>query len=625
MHRWIAGIISLCLLTSFASATESSPEMFRSKETPKEQAARMAWWRNAKFGMFVHWGLYAAADGEWKGKKFPDMRPGIEWLMCKGEPGNPKGIDPNEYVAVLAPKMTLKNFNPNQWADLAAGAGMKYFIITAKHHDGFGMVDFPNTDYDIAGQTPYGKDPMIALANAMRQKGLHFGFYFSQSQDWSKPGGRPLWFKGKEGDWNKYVEQHAVPQLHHLLGGTYGPVDILWFDSGSCTKSQEGAAKIWNELSAQPEILVNKRLRFKNMGDFDTPEQWIPSTVQTNAYWETCMTMNGGWGYNPTDTNWKSTNELIQNLCWVVSRGGNYLLNVGPRADGSWPPEVVERLKGIGAWMKINGESIYNTQPTSLPPLRWGSTTWKPTAEGCRLYCQIMHWPKDAALRIPLKNKVRKASFLCDPYAVPVVEKGEDGKIIRLNRSGPIHPAASVLVLDLEGTHPEPLPLVIRQENSGVVRMLAPEAKTVGGLSIASEAPVFKGWNGRKPERRKASWTIRVLQGGRTYRLVANYGFNASTPPEKMAFIVSVNGQEARIPVHITGTEVSPRNKEHNQLIFQDVPAEGTIQLKKPGLYQIELRTEGAPKSFSRPKKSDRNKCYTPFAQLKELRLEPAD
>jgi alpha-L-fucosidase len=501
---------------------------------------------------------------------------------------------------------------------------MKYFVITAKHHDGFGMVDFPETDYDIVGRTPYAADPMIPLSQAMRAAGLRFGFYFSQSQDWSKPGGRPDWFKGMEGDWNQYVEQHAVPQLHHLLGGTYGKIDILWFDSGSMTKTREGGLKIWEELAAQPQILVNNRLNIDNLGDFSCPEQWVPTKVQTNKLWETCMTLNGSWGYNPTDPHWKSTDELIRNLCYVVSRGGNYLLNVGPKADGSWEPQVAERLKGIGAWMRVNGESIYGTHASTLPVVRWGSNTWKPTADGCRLYCQIMEWPKDTFLHIPLKNKIRKASFLGDPNICPSLEEGKDGAIVRLNRSGPIHSAASVLVLDLDGERPEPLPLVVRQEYDGSVKMWATEAECEDGVFIQSRESRLDGWVKKKPSfKPSARWNIRMEQGGRKYRLVARCGFNAKNDPQNMAFIATIDGKELKIPVTVTGVELDQHNKESRQLVLKDFQSLETIVLPA-GFQTLELRAEGVLENFEVPKgRANKKLCYSAFPMLEELRLEP--
>lgn len=592
----------------------------------------MQWWRDAKFGMFVHWGIYAVADGQWKGKAFPDMRPGFEWLMCKGEPG---GIDKDEYIETLAPKMTLSNFNPQQWADLVAEAGMKYFVITAKHHDGFGMVDFPFTDLDIADRTPYAADPIIPLSKAMREAGLRFGFYFSQSQDWSRPGARPDWYKGLEGDWNQYVEQIAAPQLRHLLGGTYGKIDLLWFDSGSCTKTRKGGLKIWQELAAQPDILVNNRLQVDHLGDFDCPEQWVPPTIQTNKAWETCMTMNGGWGYNPTDTHWKSTDELIQNLCKVVSRGGNYLLNVGPRADGSWEPQVVERLKGIGAWMRVNSESIYSTRPNPIGPVRGASITWKPTKKGCRLYVQIMDWPANGVLRLPVKNKIAAIRFLEKPsvwqwfgnffnrsVGFPTWTSDEDSTIIWLNRRKPIHSAASVLVLDLNTSQPQPLPPVIQSEADGSLLLPAVEAQCEGGVYVHDRDPQLDGWNGKNQTARLARWTVRVPEN-RIFRPSIVVGFNSEQAPEGMTFIIQANGREVQLPLEVTGVQPDPHNKENNVLVMKRFHCLEKIALPA-GLHTIELRASGAPEQFKKPKgRLNKKLCYTAFPMFEDLTLEP--
>lgn len=604
----------------FASAVQAEP-LFRADETEQARAERMQWWKDAKFGMFVHWGIYAAANGQWKETAFPDMRPGIEWLMCKGEPG---GIDKDEYIETLAPKMTLENFDPQQWADLAAEAGMEYFVITAKHHDGFGMVDFPFTDLDIADRTPYAADPMIPLSKAMRKAGLRFGFYFSQSQDWSQPGARPTWYKGLDGDWNEYVEQTAVPQLRHLLGGTYGNIDLLWFDSGSCTKTREGAIEIWNTLAARPDLLVNNRLKLDDYGDFDCPEQWVPPTVQTNKTWETCMTMNGGWGYNPTDTTWKSTDELIQNLCKVVSRGGNYLLNIGPRADGSWEPQVVERLKGIGAWMKVNSESIYATRPNPLGPVRGATVAWKPMQDGCRLYVHILNWPVDGLLRLPLKNAIQNAALLGDTTARPTWESDRDSTIIHLNRSEPIHPAATVLALDLKSERPEARPLIVRQNADGTVLLPAVEAQCEGGVYVHYRDPQLDGWNGKNQSSRLARWIVRVLEGG-TFTLNATYGFNSDQDVGDMAFVVTTGDSRIRIPVEMTGVETDAHNKENNQLVMKRFQTLEKLSLPA-GLHTINLQAEGAPEQFKKPKgRLNKKLCYTAFPMLEQLTLEPAD
>lgn len=597
-------------------------EVFRDSETAEARADRMAWWRQAKFGMFAHWGLYAAAEGEWAGTRFPDMRPGIEWLMCKGRPG---GISPDMYVETLAPRMTLARFDPDAWAALAAEAGMKYFVVTAKHHDGFGMADFPDTAYDLAGSTPYGSDPMPALAAAMREHGLRFGFYFSQSQDWSKPGGRPDWFKGMEGSWDAYVDRHAVPQLRHLLGGTYGDIDVLWFDSGAVTKSQEGARKIWAALPAQPSILVNSRLKFGGRGDFDTPEQWVPPTVQTNRAWETCMTMNGSWGYNPTDPDWKSTDALIRNLCLVVSRGGNYLLNVGPRADGSLEPEVPARLRGIGAWMRVNGESIYGTEANPLGHVRWGTVTWKPVAGGSRVYCHVFDWPERGAIWVPIAETPVTARWLGAPGDRPTWTRDEDGLLIDLGRDGPIHPAVGVLALDLEEDRPAPRPLVATPSENGVIKVLAVEAEVEGGVHVHHRESRLDGWHGDQPERRLARWLIRITEDKQAYRVAARYGFNTDSETSGMHFVVSIAGQDVPVPVRVTGVHPDSHNRENNQVVMVEQQGTGTLRLS-PGLHRIELRAVGAPGVFRKPRGRENKKlCHSGFAMLEELRLEPVE
>ena len=611
--------ILFCVVSIALTGTPSlaDTDVFRANETAEQKDERMAWWRDAKFGMFVHWGIYAASEGQWNGTAYPHMRPGFEWLMCKGR------VDKDEYVKTLAPRMTLNNFDPEEWASLAAEAGMKYFVITAKHHDGFGMVNFPHTDLDIADRTPYAADPMLPLAKALRAKGLKFGFYFSQSQDWSRPGGRPDWFAGLEGDWNSYVDRHAVPQLRHLLGGTYGDIDMLWFDSGSVTKTQDGAQKIWQELAAQPDILVNDRLKFGGRGDFNCPEQWVPPTVQTDKAWETCMTMNGGWGYNPTDTNWKSTDELIRNLCLVVSRGGNFLLNVGPRADGTWEPQVADRLRGIGAWMKVNGEAIYETQANPVGHVRWGTTTWKPTEDGCRLYCHVFDFPADGVLRLPLNGTIRSAHWLGDAKSAPTWTRDKDSLLITLNREKVIHPATSVLVLDLADARPQPLPVVIHASPNGTISTLAVEATGEGGVYVHYRSPQLDGWHGNRQSDRAARWSVRTTESNQTYRVIARYGFNTDQDTSGMRFAVRIAGQDVEVPVTVTGVEPDAHNAEVNQLVLADHPAEATVDLPA-GLQQLELRAIGAPEKFAKPKgRANKTLCYSGFAMLEELRLEP--
>jgi len=537
------------------------------------------------------------------------------------------GISPEEYVKELGPKMTLKNYNPQQWAALAKEAGMKYFIITAKHHDGFGMVDFPGTDYDIADNTAYGKDPMIPLAKAVRAEGLKFGFYFSQSQDWSKRGGKPLWWtKLPDTAWNDYVEKHAVPQIRHLLGGTYGKIDVLWFDSGgSSTKTYEGALKIWQELAAQPDIIVNKRLNNKRKGvegfgaDFSTCEQWIPAAKKPNPPWETCMTMNGGWGYNPADKQWKSADELIRRLCATVARGGNYLLNVGPRADGTWEDKVIERLKAIGKWMKVNGESIYGTSATKLPLLTWGTTTWKTEDGKCQMFCHIFDWPKNGVVSIPLKNKIIAARYLGDSKTKPTWRREEDRVTIKLNRKTPISSAATVLKLTLAGGKPEALPLVVYPGGDGSIELWADQAK-LHNLTVDSWYLGITKWRGAKKE--SAEWTFKITEPAPAFSLSLLCAFNQKEPLSKdVIAICDIDGKKTvEIPFGFTGTMVNPENPGGKLTAKKWFQAEKEFHLT-PGKHTLTLKLRNVPPPMKKWKVGKIS--YTKFPNIQELKITP--
>lgn len=598
---------------------EASSGGFRSHETEAGKNERMAWWRDAKFGMFVHWGLYAAAEGRWKGTSYPKMRPGIEWLMCKGGHGpGGGGIPVDDYVDTLAPKMTLDRFDPDAWAGLAREAGMRYFVITAKHHDGFGMVDFPGTDYDIAGHTPYGKDPMIRLSQAIRDKGLHFGFYFSQSQDWSKPGGRPKWFTGLEGDWTDYARQHAVPQLRHLLGGTYGPVDLLWFDSGSMTLSHEGAEAIWNELAAAPRIIVNNRLKQGFDGDFATPEQWIPPSIETDHPWETCMTLNGSWGYNPTDAEWKSEAGLIRTLCEVVGRGGNLLLNVGPRPDGTWEPEAAPRLRAIGRWLETNGEAIYGTRGNPLGLQRWGELTMRSDADGTTLYGLVTRWPETGSLPLNLAQDPSSIEWLGASDSQPTWERTEDGLLVHLNRTTSIDPEVSVFRINLNSS-PTPSPMVVHPNADGALTFTTSEAERRGGVRFHAKRPQLTGWNRPQAE---AVWQFRVPEPGR-YRLRLRYGcrYPAGIDTGRTAFVATLGRSAIRVPVGNTGHVRHPHNPELETVELRDIAADGLLDLPD-GLQKLRVTFEGGPDQKVRLTREQQRNGYGDSPELDRIVLE---
>jgi alpha-L-fucosidase len=426
-------------------------------ETKAERDRRMKWWREARFGMFIHWGVYAVPAGEYKGRRSTGLG---EWIM---EWANIPRADYERLAAQFNPV----KFDAAEWVRIAKDAGMRYLVITAKHHDGFSMFDSRVSRYDIVDATPYGKDPLRALATQARKQGLKLGVYYS-ILDWhhpsaytDAPGRDPTagntTTRMRPGGKDAYVT-YMKTQLRELITG-YHPA-VLWFDG----EWQEW----WTEADGRdlyrfvrglkPDIIVNNRVGTGRQGmqgmtrtdreysgDFGTPEQQIPTRGLPGVDWETCMTMNTTWGYKHYDDKWRSADTIVRDLIETASKGGNYLLNIGPTAEGVIPQPSVERLRAVGRWMKANGDAIHGTtaSPFSVP-LSFGRATGKPG----RVYLHVFDWPRDGQLRVPnWGEKVRKAYLLVNPRpALELTETGE-GVSIRLPRQAP-DAIASVIVLE---------------------------------------------------------------------------------------------------------------------------------------------------------------------------------
>lgn len=416
----------------------------QAQQLPKEE--RIKWWREARFGMFIHWGVYAQMAGVYKGHE--QARGGAEWIM------NRMKVPVLEYKEV-ARSFNPVNYNPDEWVRMAKDAGMKYIVITAKHHDGFALFDSKASDWDVVDATPYGKDLLKPLAAACKKYGMKLGFYYSQAQDWGNAGGsvarkdmREGWpnpdsaridayTREHKGHWDplqetetfdQYINDVAIPQVKEILTN-YGEISVLWWDTPT-NMTDEAANKLQALLALQPKIITNDRLKRPNFpGDTKTPEQKIPTQAELDGMdWETCMTMNGTWGYRTSDNKWKSAETLIRNLCDIASKGGNYLLNVGPKPDGTFPQESIDRLKKIGDWMKVNSEAIHASKPSPLAPLAWGRVTRKETPTTTTLYFSVFDWPKDGKLFVPnLKNEVISARIL---GGGDVKAKSDDGGIV---------------------------------------------------------------------------------------------------------------------------------------------------------------------------------------------------
>jgi len=449
--------------------------------------SKMEWWREARFGMFIHWGPYSIWGGVYHGHQ--QRRGGAEWIMnrCK--------IPVAEYQQAAAMFNPVK-YNAESFVLLAKEAGMKYIIITSKHHDGFAMFKSAASKFNIVDFTPYKKDVLDELAKACRKHGMKLGFYYSQAQDWNNPGGSvarkemsegwanpdsvkiDAYTAANNGYWDPaqqtrsmedYIDQVAVPQVRELLTN-YGDVAVIWWDTPT-RMTDEFAEKLNAELAKYPQVITNDRLKRPNYpGDYKTPEQRIPDPSELGNFdWETCMTMGSSWGYKSWDTNWKTTELLIRNLINIVSKGGNYLLNVGPTAEGEIPQQSIDGLKAIGRWMKINGEAIYGTQRSPVDKPAWGYITRKDGNTATTLYLSVCEWPADGKLVVEGLTDANSALLLAENK--------------KLNTTK----TAKGLEIQLPGQMPDPIAKVIKLELKGKLAPLETNAGQSKGFNIVDE------------------------------------------------------------------------------------------------------------------------------------------
>jgi alpha-L-fucosidase len=441
-----------------AAATVAVAGGSQSRQPAPDSAkeARLSWFREAKYGLFIHWGLYAIPAGEWKGKRSLGLG---EWIMNRSQ------IPVREYEA-LAAQFNPGKFDADAWVQLAQDAGMKYIVITSKHHDGFAMFKSNVSNYNVVDATPFKRNVLKELADACARRGMRLGFYYSQSQDWHEPNGAGnTWDFGpdEKKDYDQYLRGKAEPQVRELLTG-YGPVALIWFDTPRMMTGDRAQRFADIVRSLQPNTLIDGRLGTE--GDYrSTGDNVIPSDSSAEA-WETPATINDTWGYRKDDTNWKSPGQIVFKLVDIVSKGGNYLLNVGPMADGTIPQPSQDILRTVGRWLKVNGEAIYGADSTPFgeelgepsakgakdvrgAPLVFPQTEWRITTKPGNLYFTFFSEPRAPFPMPAMKNAVKRAYQLAD--GTPVNVTSENGRVY-LNINRPIlDPMATTVVVEIEG------------------------------------------------------------------------------------------------------------------------------------------------------------------------------
>lgn len=437
---------SLVAFTAFPTPAQPAP-------TASTQEDRMAWWQEARFGLFIHWGLYAIPAGQWDKHDHHG-----EWIRETAQ-------IPLETYDQFLPRFNPVEFDATAWVRAAKAAGMRYIVITSKHHDGFALFDSQVSDFDVMA-TPFKRDIMRELADAARAEGLKIGWYHS-IMDWHHPDYLPrrhweLAQRPADGADFARFEAYLHAQVTELLTN-YGPIDVMWFDGEWEDTWTEDHGRRLEALvrRLQPHTIINNRVGKARggmgglnvpgrapLGDFATPEQEVPEHGLPGVHWESCITMNQHWGFNQADDNYKSPRELIRMLVDIASKGGNLLLNIGPTAEGTFPEPSLDRLQAIGRWMDVNSQSIYGTSMSPFGELPFGRCTAQ-VGESSTLYLHVFDWPEDGTFLLPgLATDATRAHLLADPSRTGTIRRRGPDVALRIDGNAP-DPDCSVIAVQL--------------------------------------------------------------------------------------------------------------------------------------------------------------------------------
>lgn len=539
----------------------------------------LAQFNRDRFALFIHWGIYAQAGGMIHGKRFYGAS---EWLMHNSH-------TPSADYLQLAQSFNPTGFDARRWVRIMKAAGVRYFVITAKHHDGFAMFKSAASRHNIVDGTRFGRDPLKELADAARAEGIGVGFYYSQYQDWTEPngGGNDWEFDPRKADFAEYFNRKVVPQVTELLTH-YGPLREIWFDTpgpmpGAYSKRLRDLVK-----QLQPECLLNSRIG-NGLGDYTSPsDSEVPPAKLADDSWEAIFTHNHSWGYSRFDNDFKSAATLIRLLATSASRGGNFMLNVGPDGTGRFPAEAESRLLAVGAWLKQNGESIYGTTRSPLPQMPWGVATQRDR----RLYLHVLDRPADHLLRVPgLVEKVTAVRLLAGGRVLPFTQAG--GLSVRL--PGDL-PASDDLVVAVDTAIP-----VASHRDAGIVLDPAygrqtfdvADATLTPGLTLqAIKTPLsvddlrkFYTVAGLNDPARSIAWQVQVTAPG-DYHVDLQYSATASQKGREG--VIELDDQRRTFSVAETGTI---ERRKPTFLTFQPV---GLLHFAHPGTYTVRIRPAAA-------------------------------
>lgn len=581
----IPAFILITFMSIFLFSCKSNEQQMKDAKTsekPSDQANRMEWFKDAKFGMFIHWGPYSRLAGEWNGHKEPPGNSISEWIMKDFK------IPVNEYRQ-LAHEMNPVKFDAHEWVRLAKATGMKYIIITAKHHDGFAMYHSKVSKYNIVDWASFKRDPLKELSDACAEAGIKFCVYYSHREDWDNPGGYGNnW--DYDNDWGdelfqkekftKYLEEKAKPQVRELLTD-YGPLGLVWFDRGMFTEEQgKEFVKIVHDL--QPNCLINSRVGNYNqdlLGDYQSMSDNGMPPGGLGEYWESPQTLNKTWGYSKFDTLWKSPETVIQRLVEIVSRGGNYVLNIGPTGEGEIPKATIGIFSKVGPWVQRNAESIYGASANPFHELPWGYTTVKEN----KVYLFVRDWPKDKVLSLPgLKNAVKSAYFLIDPSVkLPVTQTGN---ITSINLPlSPRDTPITVVALEIEGT-PRVDPPTVVEDSTGKIELNYLTAVTHGNAKTRfNRKGGFHISKWTEPGD-VVNWYIQIDKPG---NFKVNISYSSKKECEGKPYEITVGASSLKPVVVHTG----------NLFDYHEFPV-GYVNFPKPGKYTLTIKPLSSTDSY---------------------------